>query len=167
MALNRREFIRGGLSLAVGSQVWAPVVAAETRPAVAALDKSQLIYLTPLLGNGTESACHGEVWFVHHAGKVYVVTQADAWRAEAVRRGHTRAKIWIGEFGTWKSAKGRYRSAPILELAGSLETDAAMQREVLAQFAPKYAAEWGSWGPRFKNGLADGSRVMLRYEIQA
>ena len=33
----------------------------------------------------------------------------------------------------------------------------------LEAFGAKYADEWGSWGPRFRDGLADGSRVLLRY----
>lgn len=162
MTISRRQLLRGVAAAAVGA-VWAPQISAADSPAIAALDRSALIYLTPVVSGGRESACHGEVWFVHHAQEVFVVTQHDAWRAEAVRRGFTRAKIWIGEFGPWKSAKDRYRSAPYLEIEGALETNAETHATLLSHFGKKYADEWGSWGPRFRNGLADGSRVMLRY----
>jgi len=132
-------------------------------PALGALGKSQLIYLSPLLTDGSESQCHGEVWFVHLAQDIYVVTQHDAWRAQAIRQHLNLAKIWIGEFGGWKSADNRYRSAPYLEINGQLETDSAVQATVLDLYAKKYAAEWPSWGPRFHTGLADGKRVMLHY----
>lgn len=165
MAINRRQVLGGtAVLLATGLGGLAPV-AANVSPAVAFLDKSQLIYLSPLKSDGSESACHGEVWFVHHADEVYVVTRSDAWRAEAIRRGLRRAAIWIGEFGVWKRAKNRYRSAPYLVIEGRLEEDPAAHTAVLERYAEKYADEWGSWGPRFRKGLAEGSRVMLRYAV--
>jgi hypothetical protein len=136
-------------------------------PAVAFLDKSALIYLTPLRTNGKESTCHGELWFVHYSSEIFAVTQSDAWRAEALRRGLQRATIWIGEFGPWKKSKNYYRSAPRLIIEGQIETEAKVHEAVLASYAAKYADEWESWGPRFNKGLADGSRVMLRYKVIA
>ena len=169
MSLNRRQLLKSGLATAAGvtmGAALAPSVAiADGSPAVAALDKSQLIYLTPVLSNGNESACHGEVWFIHHDKQIYVVTQSDAWRAEAVRKGLTKAKIWIGEFGMWKSADNKYRSAPYLEINGAIESDRSKHTELLPIFGQKYAAEWSTWGPRFRDGLSNGSRVMLRYAV--
>ena len=164
MTSTRRQFLAGSAALlVVGRGMLAE--AAETSPAVAALDRSSLIYLTPVLRNGSESHCHGEVWFVRYEERIFVVTKADAWRTQAVRNGLDRAKIWIGEFGVWTRADGRFRSAPYLEVRGSIASAANVHREVLAVFAEKYADEWGKWGPRFRNGLADGSRAMLRYDI--
>jgi len=162
MRLSRRSFL-----CSLGALAVAPVArfAYADSPAVAALAKSQLVYLTPILADGRESACHGEVWFVPHAGDIFVSTQTTTWRARAVAQGLTRAKIWIGEFGVWSKAEDRFRSAPFLEIEGRTETDAAVQGEVLKLFGAKYAAEWGTWGPRFHDGLADGSRVLLRYRI--
>lgn len=165
MSMNRRQVLRSTLAFAVSASVIPHVVIAGESPAVTALDKSQLIYLSPVVSGGRESACKGEVWFIHHENQIYVVTQADAWRAEAVRKGFTRAKIWIGEFGMWKSAGDRYRSAPYLEIEGQIESDREKHLQLLPVFGKKYAAEWGSWGPRFRDGLSDGSRVMLRYTV--
>lgn len=165
MAINRRQLLGGAAALfCAGFGGTRPVMAA-TSPAVAFLDKSQLIYLSPLRADGSESKCHGEVWFVHHGEEVYVVTRSDAWRAEAVRRGLRRAACWIGEFGVWTRAKDRYRSAPYLVLEGRFEEDRGAQQGILDIYGNKYADEWGTWGPRFHEGLAQGSRVMLRYRV--
>jgi len=129
----------------------------------AALDESEVIYLTPLKSNGEESRCHGEVWFAHDAGDVFVVTAAGAWRAKAVGQGLVHARIWVGEFGVWSSAGEKYRTAPQLEVVGSIETAADVRERALEALGRKYRMEWVVWGPRFRNGIADGSRVLLRY----
>ncbi|MGR8919015.1 MAG: hypothetical protein ACU85V_05300 [Gammaproteobacteria bacterium] len=166
MSVNRRTFLGAGSALLLTGMIGPRSVTAAAPTAVAALDKSPLIYLSPLTSKGSHSSCQAEVWFVHHESEVFVVTQAKAWRAEAVRRGLTRAGVWIGDFGVWKSADGRYKSAPYLKVDGRLEADAAVHQTLLPEFGQKYADEWGSWGPRFRDGLADGSRVMLRYRIE-
>ena len=165
MGINRRQILSAGAALLVSGWNLPQLARAAESAAVVALDKSRLIYLTPVVSGGKASKCHGEVWFVHHKSEVFVSTQTSAWRAEAIRRGFSSAKIWIGEFGVWKRAENRYLSAPFLRLEGKLETDAALNEEVLTQFGKKYSKEWSSWGPRFRDGLADGSRVMLRYRV--
>jgi hypothetical protein len=128
-----------------------------------ALATSNVIYITPLKKGDVESTCHAEVWFVFDSGAIYVVTSSKAWRARAVGLGLNQARMWVGEFGTWKGAKEAYRKAPELNATASLIDDAGSKARVLDVFGKKYHAEWSDWGPKFKNGLADGSRVMLRY----
>ncbi|MFM7118874.1 MAG: hypothetical protein ACKOZX_01240 [Gammaproteobacteria bacterium] len=128
------------------------------------LSASDLIYLSPLKTNGTESRCQAEVWFVAEGTDVWVVTATDAWRARAVRAGLARARLWIGDLGVWTRTDGRYRELPSVDAEGALVTDAALQNHVLALFGAKYPVSWVLWGPRFRNGLADGSRVLLRYQ---
>ena len=130
----------------------------------AAMAESPLIYLSPLKSDGGESRCQAEIWFALHAGAMYVVTPDDAWRTEAIRRGLERARIWIGDVGNWRRANERYRNLPVIETSASIETDVAVREQVLAVMGEKYADEWETWGPRFRNGLADGSRTMLKYE---
>ena len=164
MSVSRRTVLGGLGAGLVASAVWPRNGMSAGN---SALDTSQLIYLTPMMmGGKKESRCHGEVWFVHRGGEVFVVTQHDAWRAEAVRKGLDQATIWVGEFGPWKSANERYREAPRMRLSGRLETDPKVHADLLEDFGAKYAAEWGKWGPRFQKGLAGGSRVMLRYQVQ-
>ena len=164
MALSRRKILLGGTACFVAGLGFADRIRAES-PALAALARSQLIYLSPMRANGEASTCQGEVWYVYHEQEVYVVTQADAWRARAIEKGLTLAKVWIGEFGPWRRANGKYKSAPYLELNGRLEKNRKTHEALLPHFGAKYAGEWGRWGPRFRKGLADGSRSLLRYKV--
>ena len=129
-----------------------------------AMAESPLIYLTPLQSSGAESSCQAEIWFALHDGALYVVTASDAWRSEAIHRGLDRARIWVGDVGNWHRADGRHRDLPAIEATASIELDPARREPVLAAMGVKYADEWPTWGPRFRNGIADGSRVMLKYQ---
>ena len=136
--------------------------------ALPALPESHLVYLTPLKSNGEESRCQGEVWFAHQGGSLFVVTAADAWRAKAVAQGLKRARLWVGDYGVWTRARGAYRNAPEFMATAALETNAEVQASVLRQMAGKYAEDdWETWGPRFRSGLNDGARVMIRYALDA
>lgn len=131
-----------------------------------ALASSKLVYLTPIKRDGEESRCKAEIWFAFHDDAVFVVTPATAWRAKAVGLGLTRARLWVGEFGVWTRAEGAFRAAPELMATAAFETAAETRAQVLAIMGEKYAGQgWGNWGPRFEQGLADGSRVMLRYAL--
>jgi hypothetical protein len=167
MSLTRRQLLIGSAALLVSARSTVRSAWGADTAAVAALDHSKLIYLTPLLKDGRESSCQSEIWFVHHQREIYVSTGSQAWRTEAIRRGYPRARIWVGEFGNWKGARDKYRAAPSLDMEGRLETDPTVQAEVLAVYGKKYADEWDKWGPRFHDGLADGSRALLRYQILA
>ncbi|MEM7001053.1 MAG: hypothetical protein AAF529_09710 [Pseudomonadota bacterium] len=125
--------------------------------------ESPLIYLSPVKSDGNLSRCQAEVWYVGHEDNFYVVTDASAWRARAVGNGLTKARVWVGDVGMWRRSNGKYLKLPSMITNASLVNDALAHAELLAQFGTKYSAEWGTWGPRFKNGLADGSRVMLKY----
>ena len=139
-----------------------------TAQAAAPLDASKLVYITPLKGNGEESRCKAEIWFAHVDGDVFVVTSSDAWRAQAIGRGLDRARLWVGEFGVWSDADGAFRNAPELMATAAVETNGDTQGRVLAAMGGKYSDDgWSRWGPRFEKGLADGSRVMIRYAIDA
>jgi hypothetical protein len=132
-------------------------------PTRAALEKSPLIYLSPLRSDGTESTCQGEVWYVQDGAELLVVTAADRWKALAVRRGLDRARIWVGDFGRWKRSRGRYKTAPSFLARARFDEDASVIESALVDFGKKYPDEWDKWEPRFRKGLADGSRVLIRY----
>ncbi len=152
--LNRREFFT-----AVGVGAAALAIPGLSR----AEDESQLIYLSPLKSNGALSRCQAEVWYVQDGTDMCVVTAADAWRARAIEQGLNQTQIWVGNVGLWHNADGKYKALPSLAAVGSVERDAVQHAQLLEKFGAKYSAEWGTWGPRFQKGLADGSRVMLRY----
>jgi hypothetical protein len=129
----------------------------------AELGKSPLIYLSPLRSDGSESQCHGEVWFVQDGDELLVVTASDRWKALAVARGLDRARIWVGDFGRWKRAGGRYKTGPTFLAKARFDADASVAERALESFGARYPEEWNKWEPRFRKGLADGSRVLIRY----
>lgn len=160
---SRRKILQlCGTALAIGAVPFRAVAAAVADATQKALGKSNTIYITPLKKNGAESTCHAEVWFTYDGSNIYVVTSSKAWRARAASLGLT-ARMWVGEFGVWKDSKEAYRKAPQITATAALITDAAAQTQILEKFGQKYYDDWDTWGPRFSNGLKDGSRVMLRY----
>jgi len=160
--LSRRRFLETSAVLSGGLLL--PVRAfADANPAVrAALARSPLVYVSPLRRDGSESRCHGEVWFVSDGADLLVVTNPERWRAAAIGKGLDRARLWVGNFGVWTKSD-TWRKAPSTEARASLERDKAVQAMALEAFGAKYAAEWESWGPRFREGLASGERVLIRY----
>ena len=160
LALSRRTFVVGAsfapAFLLAGRHVWAD--------ATEGLASSPLVYLTPLKSNGEESRCKAEIWFAYDGSDLFVVTEPDAWRARAVDQGLTRARIWVGDFGVWTRSDGAFRQAPELMATGSLEYGPDVHAQILEIMGEKYAdTGWRRFGEPFRTGLADGSRVMIRY----
>ena len=137
-----------------------PGLPAET---LAAIEKSPLIYISPLKTNGAESTCHAEVWFVKDGDDLVVVTEPSGWRAACIDKGLDRARLWVGDYGVWTRAEGRYKKAPSFVTRVSIDTNTDAHARALAAFGKKYPDAWENWGPRFEKGLASGERVLLRY----
>ncbi len=166
--LSRRCFLEGGaaglLLAGLGPATLLRADASVLGPAHRkAMAESPLVYVTPLRSDGSESRCHAEVWFVAEGDDILVVTNPERWRAAAIQKGLDRARVWIGDHGVWKKSEGRFKRAPSLVVRGRIETDADAHGRALEKFGAKYADGWSKWGPRFRKGLADGSRVLIRY----
>lgn len=170
--ITRRKFTIGVVMTPAILTTTSLVHAAPTLPDEAAkaiselpdeLSTSRLIYLTPIKSDGEESKCKAEIWFIYHEKDLYVVTPKDAWRAEAIEKKLTETRIWVGDFGNWKTANEKYRQAPELMATGSIVKDKEVHSEVLDAMGKKYSDEWSRWGPRFKTQLEDGTRVMIKY----
>ncbi len=164
--LSRRTFLEGAVA-ASGALLlprWArSEEAALSQAARKGIAESPLIYVSPLRGDGSESACHGEVWFVADGTDLLVVTTEDRWRAVAVTRGLESARIWVGDFGPWKKSD-QFKSGPsFVAKVALVSKDAPEVERALNAFGAKYPDDWENYGPRFRNGMKDGSRVMLRY----
>jgi len=137
----------------------------ELGTAAMALRESPLIYVSPLRSDGTLSRCQAEVWFYGQGTTAFVVTAAEAWRARAVARGLDRARVWVGDVGVWRRSDGAYRGLPHFDAVVGTIDDPALHRELLPRFGEKYAdSGWRRWDDRWRQGLADGSRVMLQYQ---
>jgi hypothetical protein len=165
--LTRRELLGTALAGA-GAWLLAPriLAAATLSPElVGALEKSPLVYVSPLKKDGSESRCHGEVWFAWDRDGVVLVTGKDAWKARALARGLERARIWVADYGRirWDEA-GKLAKAPHFQASARIDSDPAAFERVIPIYARKYPDEWASkWEARFKQGIADGSRVLIRY----
>ena len=162
--ITRRTVLQlAGAALVIGPVPLRAATAVISDPARKALRESDRVYITPLKKGGAESTCHAEVWFAFDGASAFVVTSSKAWRARAVTLGLNQARLWVGEYGEWKDAKEAYRKAPELLATATLVEDPQTQTRALDLFGQKYHLEWLVWGPRFRNGLKDGSRVMLQY----
>ena len=128
-----------------------------------ALKSSPLVYISPLRSDGSESRCHGEVWYCNDEGSVMIVTAADGWKAKAVRQGLDQARLWVGDFGPVRSAGDRYRKAPNFQARAEIVSDRKVFDRAMAALGPRYPDAWGKWKPRFEKGYADGTRVLIRY----
>ena len=163
--INRRSLLIGSVGSAALAALPFRVIASHHKSITSALGASSLVYLTPIKSDGKLSSCQAEVWYVMLGRDMYVCTATSSWRAQAPRRGLSKAKIWVGDLGNWRNAD--YKSLPEADATASIEADNDTLELVLGQFGLKYPAEWGTYGPRFRGGLADGSRTMLRYQLSA
>jgi hypothetical protein len=159
--LDRRGFLCGSLALLV-----APAALARAAELEQALQTSGLVYVSPLRSDGSESTCHGEVWFGWIDGAVVINTSKQTWKARALERGLDRARIWVGDHGRWKRLLGRnqaFRQAPSFEARAERLKDEATLERLLAIYDRKYPDEIGKWRDRMRDGHADGSRILIRY----
>jgi hypothetical protein len=129
------------------------------------LSSSELVYLTPIKSNGEESRCQAEIWFVYDGAAVYVCTGSENWRAQAPALGLASTRIWVGDLGQWQGTEGKYKSLPTMMAQASIESDQQEHQRVLELFGDKYGLTWLAWGPRFRKGLADGSRTLIKYRL--
>ena len=165
MAVARRRLLQGLGLTALSATAPRVLGQSDTAALDTALATSPLLYLSPLRSDGTLSRCQAEVWFQALPGAAVIVTSAQAWRARAVQQGLTEAQLWIGDVGLWRRSDGRYRALPSVRGRGTLVQEPTEQQRLLELFGRKYRREWGVWGPRFRRGLKEGSRVMLRYDL--
>ena len=129
-----------------------------------ALQDSDLIYLTPIQSNGKESSCQSEIWFVLEGRDIFVCTGTTSWRAKAPGLGLSQTRIWVGDMGNWKRTNGKYKTLPQMEANTSIITDTAVHKRALDMFGEKYPFGWIRYESEFTEGLADGTRTLLRYQ---
>jgi len=165
--ISRRKVIIAGSTSIVATLVPSILWGSANEALVKARQESDLIYLTPIRSDGKESRCQAEVWFVADGDDLFIVTGSDSWRARAVRQGLHDTRIWVGDLGAWKSTDGKYRSLPQSDMKGSEVLNTDERNRVLDLFGSKYPVQWVLWGSRFRDGLADGSRGMFRYQPTA
>ena len=168
--MNRRTFIAGSAAWLLWPQVSGAAHHEKARGLSAdtlkLLDASPYVYVSPLKSDGNESRCHGEVWYAWFDEAVYLNAAAGTWKARAVGKGLTRARVWVGDHGRWKgliSNNEAFRAAPHFEATVERVTDAAANERLLSIFDTKYKGSFDSWRDKMRDGFASGDRVLLRY----
>jgi hypothetical protein len=165
--IDRRTLLEAMALLALSPALAVRARAEKPDAALAsALEASPFVYVSPLRRNGTESRCHGEVWFGWIDGAVVLTTAVETWKARSVASGLTLARIWVGDHGRWKQMIGKseaFRAAPSFTARAAISKDPALLEKLLAIYDKKYPAEIGRWRDRMRAGQKDGSRVVIRY----
>ena len=127
-------------------------VAADLTPALAdALATSRYVYIATERkagGYGTPA----EIWFMWDAGAVWVASPPTTWRVKRIRAHRPHARIAVGT-----------KDGPSFTATGSLVRDPAAYERLFATYAKKYPEGWPQYESRFREGLRDGSRVLIRY----
>ncbi len=153
-------------------QAGAPVQAVRASAALppgirALLESSEFVYISPLRSDGSESRCHGEVWYGWLDETVVIITSRSSWKARAVvEKGLENARIWVGDHGRWKGwvwNNERFRSAPSFEARAEVDRDPSLLDRLMQHYAERYAAEFGDWESRMRSGFESGERILLRY----
>ena len=93
-----------------------------------------------------------EIWFMYHDGAVWVGTPPTTWRVKRIKHHRPTVKIAVG------TADG-----PSFEAVGTIVKDPKVADLLFETYAKKYPDRWPGYAERFKNGMKDGSRVLVKY----
>lgn len=116
-----------------------------------ALDTSTYVYIQSERKSGAFGS-KAEIWFLHHAGAVWVGTPMSTYRVKRIQAGRTKAKVWIGS-----------TDGPMFDAVGELVQDDEVAERMFQTFAKKYPDGWPTYEERFRSGFGDGSRTLVRY----
>jgi hypothetical protein len=90
---------------------------------------------------------------MHHNGAVWVASPVTTHRVKRIQAGQTKAKIAIGK-----------TDGPSFTAKGSIVKDPEVNKVLFETFAKKYSDRWSSLEEQFRDGLANGSRALIKYE---
>jgi hypothetical protein len=71
-----------------------------------------------------------------------------------IQAGQTKAKVWIGK-----------TDGPAFNAKGAIVKDPEVNKVLFETFAKKYSDGWASHEKSFRDGLANGARVLIKYEL--
>jgi len=135
-----------------GEPARAPTTRGFTPAESSALADAEYVYISSTRKDGSLGT-PAEIWFWAHDGAVYVGTRPDSWRAKRIGWGRPGARIAIGS-----------RDGPAMATSGTIVRDQpALWDEFCTGIAKKYPAAWPRYEKGFRDGYADGSRILIRY----
>jgi hypothetical protein len=130
----------------------AHAIAAElTASAKAQLQSSKYVYIASQRKTG-DFGRPAEIWFLYHQGAIWVVTAPSSWRVRRIRAGRPEARIAVGK-----------PDGPTFSATGSVVRNREVSDLVFDTFAKKYPDAWPKYERRFRDGIGDGSRVLVKY----
>ena len=154
--MTRRQFTQAfGAAFAFvagGSAVLVRVAHALASTVESELRTSKYVYISTQRKDGSYGK-PAEIWFLYHDGAVWVASPTTTWRVKRIRAGRPKAKIAVGKIdGT---------SFPA---TGSIVKDEKVYDIMYKTFAEKYPDGWPKYEQRFRDGLKDGTRVLMKYQ---
>ncbi len=117
-----------------------------------ALESSKYIYVASTRKSGELSKA-AEIWFMVHNGAVWVCSPPTTHRVKRIKAGKATAKIFVGK-----------PDGPSFTAKGSIVKDPEVNKVLFESYAKKYGSDWNSYEKKFRDALADGSRVLVRYD---
>jgi hypothetical protein len=117
-----------------------------------ALATSAYVYLATERKDGNFGT-PAEIWFMWDQNAVWVASPTTTWRVKRIRAGRTKAQIAVGA-----------RTGPSFTATGTIVQDPAVYEKLYVTFARKYPEGWTKYEARFREGLKDGSRVLMKYQ---
>ncbi len=140
------------LALLVIASAAGAIAAAPLGPEIEhALASSTYVYIASERKDGSFGT-PAEIWFMWDDGAVWVASPPTSWRAKRIRAGRMKARITVGT-----------KNGPTFTAEGSFVRDPAVYERLFATYAKKYPDGWRSYEARFRDGLKNGSRVLMRY----
>lgn len=115
------------------------------------LARAKYVYLSSARKDGSLSR-PAEIWFLFYKGAVYVASPPAAWRVRRIKAGRSRAKIAVGR-----------PEGPSFAADGAIVNEPGVHTVLFETFAKKYPEGWTRFEEKFRKGLEDGSRVLIRY----
>ncbi|MBI4515872.1 MAG: hypothetical protein HY699_08670 [Deltaproteobacteria bacterium] len=153
--MSRPIHLALALALIVSLSRAGSIPAAELPAALTAeLDQATYVYIASQRKTGGFGK-PAEIWFLHHAGALWVGTPPTTWRVKRIKAGRTAARIAIGK-----------SDGPAFQAVGSLVNDPEVQNLMLQTYAKKYPDRWPAYEQKFRSGFKDGSRVLVKYTPQ-
>ena len=93
-----------------------------------------------------------EIWYMWHEGAVWVGTPPTTWRVKRIKHHRPTAKIAVGK-----------PDGPSFDAVGSIVKDDKVAAKLFETYAKKYPDRWPGYEEKFRTGMKDGSRVLVKY----
>jgi len=117
-----------------------------------ALESSKYVYIQSARKD-SKLGKPAEIWFMYYKDAVWVASPVTTYRVKRIQAGQTTAKIAVGK-----------ADGPSFSAKGALVKDPEANQAMFDAFAKKYGGGWSSYEKQFRDGLADGSRAVIKYE---